>query len=172
MQRVNIAGTPRACVGKLGALLFCVLSGSGCYRYVPTQLSQLQPSEDVKVRITESALQRLIKDFSANTTELEGQISAEGPDSVSLSVQIARQYQGITLENVRQTLFLGRTEVVEVRRRELSRSRTALAAGGALAVFVVLVNSVIQQGDPDPPGEDPPPPPPGIRAVLFRIPTR
>jgi hypothetical protein len=159
--------TPRvAHLSVLGALLLC-----GCYHYVPVQPDALRPNEEVRVRITESAATRLVKEFGAYTGELEGQLSMEGSDSLSVSVAIGREYRGMALENARQTLFLGRSEVLDVRRRQLARAKTALTTAGVLTAFGLLVNTIVQLSDDNPVDDNPPPPPPEFRA-LIRIPFR
>lgn len=128
--------------------------------------------EQVRVRVTETAATRLVREFGAYTTLLDGQFSHERADSVSVSVLIGRAYQGVSLESMRQTLFLARHELVEVRRRQLSRVRTAVASAAVMGAFALLVKSVVQEGDPNDNTEPPPPPPPGgVRATL-RIPFR
>jgi hypothetical protein len=144
----------------LGLFVAAGLSTGGCYRYVPAQLTTVPPREEVRVRVTESAATRLVKEFGTYTTQLQGQFAPEAHDSVSIAVAITRDYRGMALESTRQTLFLGRSEVVEVRRREFSRGRTALATVGALATLGVLVQTVVQLSDPNPGDEVPPPPPP------------
>jgi hypothetical protein len=134
----------------------------------------VRDGENVQVRISEPAATRLVSEFGMFTGELEGQFAQEGLDSVSVSVLISRDYRGMSLDQVRQRLFLGRSEVIEVRRRQLSRVRTAIAAVGVLAGFAGLVAAVVQEGDPNPHDDDPPPPPPGGSRfpVLIRIPIR
>ena len=139
---------------------------------MPIEVGTVKPKEEVRVRVTEAAAVRLVRDFGAYTTQLEGQFSIERGDSVSLSVPIARAYQGISLEQARQTLYLARSEVVDVRRRLISRGRTAVATAAVLGAFAIVVNSVVQIGEDNDENEPPPPPPPpGIRAII-RIPFR
>ncbi len=72
--------------------------------------------------------------------------------------------------SARMDLFLARPEVVAVHRRVFSRTRTALATVGAIALFSAIVSTVVQSGDPNvPDGALPPPPPVGARLTL-RIP--
>ena len=158
---------------QLAAIIAVLAFGTGCYRYVPIDVSAVKPQEDVRVHVTESAAARLVRDFGAYTSRLEGQFAVERGDSVSVSVAVARAYQGVSLEQTRQTLYLARSEVVDVRRRVLSKGRTVAATAAVLTVFAIVVNSVVQEGDPNPNDEPPPPPPPGggIRA-RFRIPLR
>jgi hypothetical protein len=160
----------------LQALLLVLLaSSSACFTYVPVQMASLAPQEDVRVRITDGAGARLIKDLGVYTTQLDGEFEAHG-DSVSVTVPIIREYRGLALPATNQSLYLSRSEVVEIRQRRLSTTRTVLATAGAVAGFVVLVESVQAIFNPSEATEEPPPPPPvGIRIplrplTLIRIP--
>src|SRR4029079_10312359 len=100
--------------------------------YVPVSLGAVPSKEEVRVRVTDAAALRLAKELGAIAIEIDGQMAQEGPDSVSVGVPIDKSYRGVTVGTTTQTLFLGRSEIVEVRRREVSRSRTALATAGAV----------------------------------------
>jgi hypothetical protein len=141
----------------------------GCYNYVPVDLASVRPTEYVRVEVTEQAAVRLVKDFGAYLRELEGQVAREGADSVSVTVPVGRDYRGVALEGGRQTLFLGRQEVIGVRRREFSRSRTVAASVGSLVVFGLIAAGVAQWGDPNSEVVEPPPPPPPPGAIVFRF---
>ena len=147
-------------------ILFTGLS-SGCYRAVPITLDQVRLNEQVDVHVTDAAATRLSKELGAYTSRLQGPIKAERGDSVSVSVMIAREYAGVALEGTRLDLFLARTEVTGVRRRQLSRKRTTVASIGALVLFGAVVGTVVQLGDPNkPPETELPPPPVGSRFGL------
>jgi hypothetical protein len=147
------------------------IAAAGCYQYVPIRLEAARPNEDVRVRVTEPAAARLLQDFGAFTTELDGQLASAGSDSVSISVAIGREYRGMTLDSTSQVVRLSRADLVDVRRRTFSRSRTVLAGALAIGAFGVLVGTVVQMGDPNTVSPDPPPPPPSpFRGVLLRIP--
>jgi hypothetical protein len=158
------AGAARHVVYCLLGLVLC-----GCYRYVPVDLASVQRAEFVRVEVTEQAAVRLVKDFGAYLTSLEGQFSREGTDSVSVTVPVSRDYRGVSLEGGRQTLFLGLQEVKGLRRREFSRSRTMAVSVGSLVVFAAIVASVAQWGDPNSEVVEPPPPPPPSGAIIFRF---
>ena len=156
-------------------LLVLVSSSSACFTYVPVQMTALAPQQDVRVRITDNAGARLIKDLGVYTTQLDGEFEAHG-DSVSVTVPIVREYRGLALPATNQSLYLSRSEVVEIRQRRLSTARTVLATAGVVAGFVALVESVQAIFNPSEATEEPPPPPPvGIRIplrplTLIRIP--
>lgn len=163
----------RAARGRVRAAL-CILGLTlgGCYTYVPIDLASAQPAEYLRVEVTESAAVRLVKDFGVYLKELEGEVKREGSDSVSVTVPVGRDYRGVSLEGGRQTLFLGRQEVVGVRRREFSRGRTVVASVGTLVAFGLIAAGVAQWGDPNSEVVEPPPPPPpsGVFVFRFRIP--
>lgn len=141
------------------ALAIGLLSG-GCYKYVPVETATVDPQEDVRIFVTESAAARLSGDLGVYTRSLQGRFRQEAHDSVSISVPVTRAYQGRLLDSGWQTLFLGRGEVVRVDRRELSRTRTVAASVGVVAAVAVIITSVVQILDPNPSSEEPPPPPP------------
>jgi hypothetical protein len=145
------------------------LFGGACYRYVPVEMTAVRPTEDVRLRVSEAAAARLVREFGTYLTELEGQFAREGTDSVSIKVPISRGYRGLSLESGHQTLFLGRSEVVGLRRRQFSRERTMLAGAGAIVAFSLLALAVTQLGEPNSEVEESPPPPPPQGAILFRF---
>lgn len=158
------AGAARNAVRCLLGLTLC-----GCYSYVPVDLSSVNQAEVVRVEVTQQAAARLVKDFGAYLTSLEGTFAREGSDSVSVTVPVGRDYQGVALEGGHQTLFLGLKEVVGVRRRDFSRSRTVAVSVGAVVVFAAIVAGVAQWGDPNSEVVEPPPPPPPAGRLVFRF---
>jgi hypothetical protein len=151
-----------------GGLAVLVAVLVGCYRYTPIELSSAPASEEVQIRISDPASARLLKELGIYTSRLDGRVSNEQRDSIPVSVTVRREYQGLSLESSQQLLYLSRGEIVEVRRRVLSRTRTVLASAGAVVIFAALVGTVVQLGDPNPPADDLPlpPPPGGIRLAI------
>jgi hypothetical protein len=144
----------------VGALLVAGLASGACYRYVPVPLTAVESKEEVRVRVTEDAAARLSKELGAFSTELDGQFTREGPDSVSVGVAINREYRGTTIGTTTQLLFLGRSEVLEVRKREFSPARTIFLSAGTVVGFGLLAVGVVQLVDPNGPSQDQPSPPP------------
>jgi hypothetical protein len=146
----------------------CAALESGCYHGVPIALEQVKANEQVDVLVTDAAATRLTKELGVYTARLQGPVRSERGDSVSVSVLIAREFSGVALESARLDLFLARSEVTGVRRRQLSRTRTTFASIGAVVLFGVVVGTVTQLGDPNKPPHDelPPPPPVGSRFGL------
>jgi hypothetical protein len=158
-------------------LAIATMANAGCYSYVPVSFQAVGSKEDVRVRVTEGAAARLAKDLGTFSTEVDGQLAPEGADSISLGVPIDRSYRGTTIGTTTQTIFLSRSEVVEVRRREFSRSRTVLVSAGIVAGFGALAAGIVQLVDQNGPSDQgtTPPPPPALRRppaphISLRIP--
>jgi hypothetical protein len=157
--------------GVIQAMLLVLLSGSSaCFSYVSVPVTAVAPKEEVRVTITNDAGARLAKELGVYTTTLDGEFAAHG-DSVSVTVPIVREYRGQMLEGANQSLFLGRSEVVDVRQRKFSRSRSALTTVGVVVGFVAMTKAIIAIADPNPDSDGlPPPPPPGMARVPVRRP--
>jgi hypothetical protein len=147
------------------AVILAAAVNTACYSYVPVSFSSVPAKEDVRLRVTEDAAVRLVKEVGAFSTELDGQLTPEGRDSISLGVTIDRTYRGATIGTATQTLVLARSEILEVRRREFSKSRTVALTVGTLVGFGALAAGIAQLVDPNgaPEGEVIQPPPPNSR---------
>ena len=158
-------------------VLLIAAANAGCYRYVPISLGAAGSNDEVRVRITEDGAARLSKELGAFVTEIDGQFAPQGRDTVSVAVPIDRAYRGMTVGTTTQLLFLGRSEVVEVRKRQFDRTRTILVSAGAVVGFGLLAAAVVQLVDPNAnsPETVPPPPPspsriPRSHGLTVRIP--
>ena len=144
----------------IGALLVVASANGACYRYAPIELGAASSSSEVRVRVTDDAAARLSKELGAFVTEIDGQLAVPSNDSVSVAIPIERAYRGFTVGTTTQTLFLGRSEIVEVRKREFDRVRTTLVSVGAVVGFGLLAAAVVQLADPNPDSQNGPPMPP------------
>jgi len=149
----------------VATLVLAAAANAACYSYVPVSFASVDTKEDVRLRVTENAAVRLVKEVGTFSTELDGQLAPEGRDSISLGVTIDRTYRGATIGTATQTLVLARSEIVEVRRRQFSKSRTVALTVGTLVGFGALAAGIVQLVDPNgaPEGEVTPPPPTTIR---------
>jgi len=144
-------------------LVIVGLANAACYTYAPISFEAVASKEDVRLRVTENAAARLSKELGTFSTEIDGQLAREGADSVSVGVAIDRAYRGTTIGTTTQVLFLARSEIVDVRQRQFSRTRTILLSAGTVVGFGVLAVGIVQLVDPNGPSDDratPPPPSP------------
>jgi hypothetical protein len=135
---------------RILTILCITLTTSACFTYRPVATTIVRPDEEVRVRITDDAALRLAGHYGAITQRLEGQLAPTDSDSLMLAIWIGRAYTGTSFENARQRLSLGRQEVVEVRRRQFSLSRTAIVAAGIVGVAAYVVNRTVFMENPNP----------------------
>ena len=157
------------------ALLLAGAANAACYTYAPVSVGAVSETrEDVRLRVTEDAAARLAKELGTFSVEIDGQLNGQGRDSISLGVPIDRTYRGATIGTTTQVLFLARSEIVDVRRRQFSRSRTVLFTTGTVVGFGLLAAGIKQLVDPNGAPETqttPPPPPSPYRGFIrFKIP--
>lgn len=150
---------------------FSCLAAAGCVEYVPVEVGSIPPDEELRVSVRDETAVRMARHFGQLRSELTASVEPRGPDSLAIIVWLGKDYPGTPFEDVRETVTVGRDEVVELRRRQLSVWRTAVASAAAVVAVGLVADQVIQQGDPNPPPDDgPPPPPTTFRLRLFRFP--
>ena len=171
-MRIHRRNTKRArCCAALTVLLAALVSPA-CFKYQAIQPSAVHPEEEVRVRITDAAAVRLAGHYGSITQRLDGQLTPLSEDSLMLAIWIGKSYVGTSFENARQRLSLGRQEVLEISRRQFSRTRTALVTTGVVGVLAIIANRVGFLENPNPPagdGRGEPPDPNGIRIPIRRI---
>lgn len=158
--------------GSYVTVLLATLLAPACFKYQAVQPNFVRPEEEVRVRITDDAAVRLAGHYGSITQRLEGQLSPLSSDSLLLAVWIGRQYAGTSFENARQRLSLGCQEVMEVRRRQFSLTRTALVTTGVLGVLGIIIDRIGFLENPNSPnggGLGEPPDPGGVRIPIGRI---
>lgn len=150
-------------------LLVGSIVSTGCVEYVPVELGAVPPDEEVRVRVREETAVRVGRYLGQIREELTASVEPRGADSLAIIVWIGKDYPGTPFEDVRETVIVGRDEVRELRRRQLSVWRTAAASAGAVVAVAVLADQITQRENRNPspdPGDERPPP---FRFPLFRI---
>jgi hypothetical protein len=133
-------------------------------------MTDLRPQEEVHVQVSQNAAVRMVQHFGRITEGIQGSVEPKGADSTAVTVWIGKDYPGTPFADVRQTVVLGRDEVIGLRQRRLSVWRTAVTAAAITAGFVWMTDRIFQWL-PNNPGDDDPVFPPGTEdPVLSRIP--
>jgi hypothetical protein len=128
----------RALSGALALLSVACLSG--CHVYIPTELQAVPPGQEVRLYLTRAAVASLPEEVPVNEALfLGGRLESQAGDSVVLGIRMGRPVPGLVGQDLRQMVRVGTGQIVDVRRRELSKPRTALAVGGgALAAGLII----------------------------------
>lgn len=138
--------------GRSGSVALLALLLAGCYRYVPSRLSEVRPEEDVRIRLTADEASRL-QDFTRDGGRaVDGKILEQAADSILVRVESLSEVRGVRVQTLYQRVNVARPAVLEVERRELDKGRTYLLTGvGVAAVAAVAAAGIAGGGGEGPP---------------------
>jgi len=149
-------------IGWRGAILLGTLSSVGCVHYVPVEVAELRPQEEVHVRVDQDGAVKVMQQLGRFAPEVRATVEPKGADSTALTIWVGRDYPGTPFQDVHQTIVLPQDDVTALLRRELSVWRSAVTAAGITALFIWATDRIFQwlpnrqtEGDiPPPPGDD------------------
>lgn len=145
-QRGVCAG-PALRVGPALLLLLALgLGAGGCYSYQPLIGVDPAPTEEVRVRLADAAATQLSQRVGVPLRSVEGTVLQVPTDTLFLDVGWGSLYTGTVFEGRRDTLSFHRAQILELDRREFSRSRTALVAGAVVGAVVWIIQAVSGSG--------------------------
>ena len=123
-----------------GVALLTVVCLSACHVYIPTELQVVPQGQEVRLYLTRAAAASLPEEVPVNEAlYLGGRLESQAADSVILGIRMGQATPGLVGQDLRQMVKVGTGQIVDVRRRELSKPRTALAiGGGALAAALII----------------------------------
>jgi hypothetical protein len=153
----------RKCV-QVGA---AVVLFSGCFSYVPAEPGTLPEGGRVRVQLTRQGFAALPEIPNQSGPRLAGTLVRRNDDQLRLRVPIKVDGPG---PDFGQEVVIPAGAIVGFERRELSRSRTAIAIAGGLATAAALYIG-FEKGRPftRDESEQPQEEEPGIRAGLRRV---
>jgi hypothetical protein len=147
-------------------VVFLVLSlgaFTGCYHYVAADRASLAPGTPVAIDLTNRGMVNVSPRIGDNVMTVEGNVTEAAGSGITLTL-LAVQRRGENLASTweGESIHLAPEDIDDVRRRELSRSRTTIAsvALGAAAVGLVIAlakatgllqSSGMVKGPPPPP---------------------
>ena len=123
--------------------LTALLVLAGCYRYVPTSHAELPPSTPVTIELTTRGGLNVAPKLGDNVVGLEGNVAEASTSSLTLSLAGVRR-RGDTAVSTwsGEAITLASEDIGQIKRRELSRSRTAVASAAVGAASVSLVIAI------------------------------
>jgi hypothetical protein len=113
------------------------VSGLGCYNYLPLRRSSLTPSNYVAVTLTESGSEELARYLGPDALVVRGRYLQATERGLALAVESVESRRGDILRWAGETVVVPGEFVRAVEERSVSRSKTVLLAGAAVAGFVV-----------------------------------
>ncbi|MEX2526927.1 MAG: hypothetical protein WEA09_04755 [Gemmatimonadota bacterium] len=146
LQREVCAG-PAFRVGPALLLLLALgFSLGGCYSYRPLIGVDPAPTDEVRVRLADAAATQLSQRVGVPLRSVEGTVLRVPADTLFLDVGWGSLYTGTVFEGRRDTLSFGRSQILELDRREFSRGRTALVAGALVGAGVWIIRAISGSG--------------------------
>lgn len=120
--------------------LVTALGLAGCYTFQPASPQELAPGQSVRVRITgafsDSVGPLLMLD---DARVLEGAVIERSASATLLEVPVSQGLQGMRFRTLNQRVEIPDAAFVDVETRQLSKGRTFIAAGGAVAIAAAIV---------------------------------
>jgi hypothetical protein len=151
---------------SLGAVAVAAVLGSactlGCYTYVPSQASYLQPGKDVAIEINDLGRVNLSPQIGAEVAQLAGILEQQTGTDYSIRISELTYLNGRTAVWSGEPLTIRQDYVKSVLEKKLSRRKTAVAflAGAGIVGGAIAANTLIVGGNGSG-GDNKPPPPPG-----------
>lgn len=136
----NAGPGPRG-LGPALVVLILTLGLSGCFSYQPVLDGSPEPDAEVRLRLSAPAAVALSERTGRTIRSVEGVLLEATSDSLTVDVRWGAIYAGTPLEGRRDVLAFHRSEVVEIDRREFSRVRTGIVAGGLAAAALLILRS-------------------------------
>lgn len=113
---------------------------AGCYKYVPADHSELAPATPVSVELSERGTVNLAPKIGQSVVVVEGNITDASASSLTLALESVRRRGESSVANWNgESITLSSDEIAQVKRRELSRSRTVVASAALAAASVGII---------------------------------
>ena len=129
-----------------------VLLLTGCFSYVQAPLETVPAGTDIRVYLTRQGLAELPETLEPNGPFVEGTLVRRDAERLFVRVPLARRQEGFYATTVGQDVSLRTGEIVQLERRKLDHTGTALLAGGttaaAVAVIVLIMEAFGDAGGP------------------------
>jgi len=113
---------------------------AGCYKYVPADHAELAPATPVSVELSERGTVNLAPKIGPSVVVVEGNITDASASSLTLALENIRRRGESSVANWNgESITLSLDDIAQVKRRELSRSRTVAASTVLVAASVGII---------------------------------
>ena len=128
---------------------------SACFAYTPVQTTP-QPGTQVALEVTDEGRVALAEKVGPGVVRLEGTLAGVEGDELLVDASAVRQVRGYISDLGGVRVRLPQRYVTRMDERRLSRSRTLMVMGGAVAIvvgfFAAKISGRSTPGDKDPGG--------------------
>jgi hypothetical protein len=139
---------------------------AACFSYVPTEPQSLAPGENVRVYLTRQGMLDLGQFSGESAPYVRGTLLRAESDQLFVRIPTARRQVGFFQEQVGQEIAIRRGEIVQLERRKLDRTGTALLVAGTAAAATGVILLIVDAWGSENVVE---PPPDELRVPIFSI---
>jgi hypothetical protein len=136
-----------------------VLSGSGCYAYVPGPATTPEPGATVRADLTDEAAIAITSTLGPGVLSVSGLVYEREADALGIVVSSYTTARSGELGASGEPLRFRIDQIRQIQQKQLARGRSillgALFLGGAAVLTTVLANEGRQVEDEDPPDPGP-----------------
>lgn len=113
---------------------------AGCYQYVPANRAELSPATAVSVELSSRGTTNVAGKIGNNVVAIEGYVTEASPSSLTIALlAVRRRGENIPSTWSGESITLASDDIDEVKTRQLSRRRTAVASAAVAAASVGIV---------------------------------
>lgn len=118
---------------------------TGCFNYVPTEIGAVPPGESVRLYLTRAGVDAVNEGGAEEALSmvsepvLSGEFVRRTGDDLFVRVPTVRRQIGFHTAQLGQDLRIPASEIVQIERQELSRSKTGLLVGATTAAITGLI---------------------------------
>lgn len=129
--------------GKVSVIALSVTALSGCYHYVPVASSTPPAGTHVAIEISTRGAVNLIPRLGDNVVSLEGELTSADENGITVSVLSLKRRGDLQPSTwTGAPVTLASSDVIEVKKRELSKGRTIFASSALGATMVGIVIAI------------------------------
>lgn len=139
------------------SIVLAVFFVQGCYAYIPVTTTAPVVGTNLRATLTDSGTAALSGYLGPRIASVDGRLESTTDSSLTLAVAVVRSRSADESFWKGERITLRRDLIASMEQRKLSRPRTALSLGGALAIIATA--AVVSGGKSGgTPGGNPPPP--------------
>ena len=143
------------------AAALVLFTTTGCFNYVTAEIAAVPPGESVRLYLTRAGVDAVNEGGAEEALSfvsepvLSGEFVRRTGDDLFLRVPTVRRQIGFHTSQLGQDIRIPASEIVQIERQELSRSKTGLLVGATTAaitgLIVFILNDARQPDSGNPP---------------------
>ena len=113
---------------------------AGCYQYVPANQAALSAATPVSVELSARGTTNVTSKIGSNVTTVQGNVTESSPSSLTIALlAVKRRGESAMSTWSGEFITLASDDIDEVKTKQLSRRRTAVASAALAAASVGIV---------------------------------